>query len=251
MIGSITRRRNFFILDTQPCDNKVMLIKGRWKPTYLLSKNPKIRFWHRRLEYTSNTRVIEAPKLIDDINITIDKDQQEDRFSLNYKNDNKNPESSPISPIISTTTSTTTILLKIIKIIYLNVVKQLYNPCIESKHTKIVKYKKITSTTYKLQEIYVDLWGLHNLPSLLDRIYMAFLLNEFTYKSWVLLLQSKDKFFDVFKLWLPQAIICGEKLRCLQVDGGREFISTLLKNFCNKKDITIDYTASYLYQKTG
>ena len=73
LIGSITRRKNLFVLNTQTCDNKAMLIKGRRRLIYLLSKNSQIRLWHRWIEHISNTRVMEASKHTDDIDITIDK----------------------------------------------------------------------------------------------------------------------------------------------------------------------------------
>lgn len=98
-------------------------------------------------------------------------------------------------------------------------VEQLYNPCIESKHTKIVRHKKMTLTTHKLEEIHADLCKLHD-PSLLsERTHIDLLLNEFIYKLWILSFQSKDGFFDVFKLWLSRAEACGKKLRYLQTDG--------------------------------
>ena len=40
-----------------------------------------------------------------------------------------------------------------------NYVKQLCNPYIENKHTKIIKHKKMTPTTCKLQEIHTNSWG--------------------------------------------------------------------------------------------
>ena len=74
----------------------------------------------------------------------------------------------------------------------------------------------MTPTTRKLQDFYVELWEPHNLPSLSERTYVALFLNEYNRKSWILLLQSKDKFFDTFKLWLSYAKeTIGEKLRCL------------------------------------
>ena len=36
------------------------------------------------------------------------------------------------------------------------------------------------STNRNLQEIYTNLWGPHNLPSLSEKIYVGLLLNEFT-----------------------------------------------------------------------
>lgn len=36
-------------------------------------------------------------------------------------------------------------------------IKDLFDLCIKSKHTKIIRHKKMTLTTHKLQEIYPDL----------------------------------------------------------------------------------------------
>lgn len=84
----------------------------------------------------------------------------------------------------------------------------------------------MTPTTPKLKEIYADLWGPYNLSLLLRKTYIGLLFDKFIYKSWVLLLQSKDEFFNTFKLWLPYAKACGEKLECLQTNSRREFINT-------------------------
>ncbi len=67
-IGLATKRKNLFILNQIP--GKTMLIKGRGRPTYLLSKNLQIRLWHRRLGHASNVRVVGASKLIDGIEIS-------------------------------------------------------------------------------------------------------------------------------------------------------------------------------------
>lgn len=59
---------------------------------------------------------------------------------------------------------------------------ELCDACIESKHTRIVKSKRMTPTTRRLQEIHADLWGPHDLPSLSGRNYIALFLYEFTRK---------------------------------------------------------------------
>lgn len=128
-------------------------------------------------------------------------------------------------------------------------VEKLCDPCIESKHTKIIGYKKKTLTTRKLQEIYADLWELYNLLLLLEKIYIGLLFDKFTCKSWVLLLQSKEKFFDAFKLWLLQAKVYREKLGYLQADGRKKFVNAVLKSFCNKKGIMISYAAPYMHEE--
>lgn len=109
----------------------------------------------------SNVRVMEVFKLTDGIDIKIEESQQTQKepFSSDFEvdDDNKNSEPSLVSntpPALATT-----LLNKIISTgIDLNhSVEQLCDPCIESKYTKIVRYKKMTPTTHKLKEIYADL----------------------------------------------------------------------------------------------
>lgn len=85
----------------------------------------------------------------------------------------------------------------------------------------------------------------------LRKKYVALLLDEFTRKSWILLLRSKDEFFDVFKLWLPRAKTCGYKLDCLRSDDGGEFISAALQSFCQERGIKIGYAAPYMHDENG
>lgn len=61
------------------------------------------------------------------------------------------------------------------------------------------------------------------------------------------MLRSKDKFSDVFKLWLPWAESRENRLNCLQADSNGEFISVALKKFYNRKEIDIGYTVSYIH----
>ena len=72
IIGSATRRKNLFVLNTQLPLGKAILVKERGRPTYLLSKNPQIRLWHQQLGQASNARVIETSKLVNGIDIIID-----------------------------------------------------------------------------------------------------------------------------------------------------------------------------------
>lgn len=130
-------------------------------------------------------------------------------------------------------------------------IEQWYILCIKSKYIKIVRYKKMTLITHKLKEIHANLWKLYNPLLLLKKIYVGLLFNEFTYKSWILPLWSKDKFFNIFKLWLPCTEACKKKFKYLETNGIGEFISATLIRFYKKKSITIGYVASYMYKKTG
>ena len=187
VIGVATRKKNLFVLDTRSLSDKVMLVKGRGRPTYLLSKNPQIKLWHHRLGHALNARVIKASKLTNGIDITIKDDQQslEKCFSSDSEKDNEDNSSKPsldsvdIFPI-----PITTLLNKMTSTIdHDDSVKQLCDPCIENKYTKIIRHKRMTPIIHKFQEIHADLWGAHDLPSLSRRTYVGLLLNKFTRKS--------------------------------------------------------------------
>ena len=59
IIGSATRKRNLFILDTST-PLKTILVRDRGRPTYLLNSNPQIRLWYRRIGHASNTSVVQV-----------------------------------------------------------------------------------------------------------------------------------------------------------------------------------------------
>ena len=136
----------------------MMLIKGQGRPTYLLSKNSQIRLWHRRLGYTSNTKVVEPSKLNNGIDIIIEDDLLIENLSSDSEIDNKdkckdlgqifttNNEHERLSPLIAIINNSDN-----------DEIEKLYNPCSENMHIKTVRYKKMTPTTRKLQEIHADL----------------------------------------------------------------------------------------------
>lgn len=49
-----------------------MIVQEKDQPIYFQSQNLQIRLWHRRFGYTSNTRIIGALKLVDDIDLDED-----------------------------------------------------------------------------------------------------------------------------------------------------------------------------------
>ena len=110
-LGVANRHKNLFVLETGS-KAKAMLVKGRGRPTYLLSKNPQIRLWHRRLGHASNARIVEASKLTDGIDITIEEGQQiqEEPFSSDSEVDDEDENSEP-SPVGNTPPVPATTLL--------------------------------------------------------------------------------------------------------------------------------------------
>lgn len=61
-------------------------------------------------------------------------------------------------------------------------IKDFYNIYIKSKYTKIIKHKAMTLKIQKLEEIYANIWGSHDLLFILRKIYIDLLLDKYTKK---------------------------------------------------------------------
>lgn len=105
----------------------------------------------------------------------------------------------------------------------------------------VYKQKPITSIHKKLEEIYVSFWEPHNLAFLSKSIYAAILICKKIKKILILYFCSKDKFIDIFQVWLSKfenESNCIMKTFC--VDNRKEFISIKLKIFCEKKILLLN-----------
>lgn len=87
VIGSVQRQKNFFVFDIKNESDRLMIAKGKGRPTYLLSKDPQVRLWHRRFGHASNVRIVQASKLVDGIKLSTEDplplNKQE--FRLRYR----------------------------------------------------------------------------------------------------------------------------------------------------------------------
>lgn len=120
----------------------IMIVKGKGHPNYLLSQNSQIRLWHRRLGHASNAKVIQASMSVNVISLGEVSKRWVALLRLRERRESDTKE-----PIV------------INKATDASVEAKLWNVCIESKHTRIVKSKKLTPTTQRPQEIGADLWG--------------------------------------------------------------------------------------------
>lgn len=132
----------------------------------------------------------------------IEESQQiwKEPFSFNSEIKNKDNNSEP--SLVNNTFPTLAIML-LNKVTHISInpcksIKQLCNPCIESKYIRIVRHKNMTLITYKLEEIYADLWRPQNLFSRLRKTYVGLFFHKFIYKSWILFFGSKNKFLNWF-----------------------------------------------------
>lgn len=255
-IAQARRDRNLFILDLAT-PNKAMQVTGRGRPTHLVSKNKRVRVWHRRFVHASNARIIRAPKLLTgmgDFNKEYDpteiySDSEQPSSDNDDAADLDQPDTTQTDQLPATSNTAMSSLLTTPD----NDFDSLCTPCIASKQTRVVvQNKAMTKAKEKLDEVHVDLWGPHYPPSLSGKTYAAILVDANMRKSWVAYLRSKDEFVDAFQVWLPVVENqCSKSMKVLRADGGGEFISAKLKDFCDKKGITIKYAAPYMHEENG
>ncbi len=263
-IAHAKRDRNLFILDlaaarkVMQVNTQAMITTRQGRPMYLVSRVKKVCIWHRRFGHVSNTRVIWVSKLLtemgdfsenyDPVEIYSDFKASELEESLDSP-DLINNDSTNADTAIETQHGR---LMKASKITDSDF-DEIYEPYMESKQTRVVRrYKPMIPAEEKLEEVHVDLWWSHDLPSLSGSVYAAILICEKTRKSWVLYLRSKDKFVDTFQNWLPKIEIeSGQLMKTLRIDRGREFISIKLKGFCDKKSIALKYATPYRHEENG
>lgn len=161
------------------------------RPTHFISQSKFFCLWHQRLVYMSNARVVRASKLTDGINL-----------------DNKNKEYNPVKIFIDSNKSNVSdektpkhiVLVCQTRVKNVDTLDKLYQPCIESKVTGVVRHNKsMIVIKDKLEEVHTNLYGLHNLLLQLRSTYIATLMCEHTTKTWPLYLHRKDNFVDVFQ----------------------------------------------------
>lgn len=137
---------------------------GRGRPTHFISKNKKIRIWHRRFGHVSNARVVKTSKLVDGIDLDrnkynftevfIDSDTKDKNDTINLDNSFNLDFPCTAVKFIANATVTKQETPSSSNTFAFN---QLYNPCIGSKLTSIVICNKpITPTKKKLEEVYAD-----------------------------------------------------------------------------------------------
>lgn len=58
----------------------------------------------------------------------------------------------------------------------------------------------MTPANEKPEEVYADLWGLHDPPLRSNNAYAVIFMYKHTRKTWTLYLRTKNKFIDVFQV---------------------------------------------------
>lgn len=158
VIAQAKRHRNLFILDraipeTMMKVRNLAMATGRGRPTHLVSKNKKVRIWHRRLGHASNARVIRASKLVDGIDI---KDNEYDPTEVFIDSDTEDDDDTSGTPIVSGPTAPPELAASASETN--SVFDHICGPCVGSKSTRVViRNKSMTPTRERLEEVHADL----------------------------------------------------------------------------------------------
>lgn len=138
-----------------------MAITRQNQPIHLVNQNKHIRFWYCQLAHFSNTRVVSALKLINNIDLNNNNKKCIPAKVLIDLNDSDISELlDPEKPLIQFFLAKT-ILTKVVRQIKTknsNVFNKLCILCVESKSTWIIRHNKsMTAITNKLEEVHTDL----------------------------------------------------------------------------------------------
>ncbi len=225
IIAHAKRKWNLFTLDlatpNQAMTAKAIAIRGKSRPTHLVSRNKQIQRRHQPLAYVSNVGVVKASKLVDVVDLDPDNkkydpaklfiDSNNSDNSKASANENVLPVDKAWDSVFLEPVSVSTIPLKTTILgsdsVHLtkknnenDVLNKLFTPCVGSKSTWVIRQNKsMKPTTNKREEVHMDLWGPHDLPPQSGSVYAAILMYEHTRKTWTLYLQGKDDFVDVFQ----------------------------------------------------
>lgn len=104
----------------------------------------------------------------------------------------------------------------------------------------------------KLEKMHINLQNPYNSLSFSDSTYVLILACKKLQKTWVLYLQLKNKFVDVFQISLfkvENKSKCSLKTFCTNGEG--EFISIKLGVFYKNREIALKYAVLYIYEENG
>ena len=98
-----------------------------------------------------------------------------------------------------------------------------------------------------LDIIHSDVCGKMSTPSIGNYLYYATFIDDYSRKTWIYMLKSKNEVFDKFVEFKASIEnLSGRNIKVLRMDNGGEYTSNEFKNFCKgegiKRELTTPYT---------
>jgi hypothetical protein len=126
------------------------------------------------------------------------------------------------------------------------------NGCAQGKNIKNPFPKRDIKVEGVLEVIHSDLCGPMSSTSISGYVYYVYFIDDYSCKTWVYFLKSKDEVFNKFEE--SKALIenlSKRKIKILRSDNGGEYTSKEFENFCKDVEIKRELTTPYNPQKNG
>jgi len=124
--------------------------------------------------------------------------------------------------------------------------------CILGKHQRDSFPNFESRVKGHLDLVHTDLCGPMQTPSIGGSLYFLTFIDYFSRKTWIYFFKKKSETFSKFKEF--QAFVEKQSYRSIKIlrsDGGGEYDSNELTNYCKKQGITRQYTTRYNPQQNG
>jgi transposase InsO family protein len=126
------------------------------------------------------------------------------------------------------------------------------NGCAQGKNIKNPFPKRNSKAEGVLELIHSDVYGLMSLSSISGYVYYVSFIDDYSRKTWVYFLKSKDEVFNKFKEFKSLIENLSErKIKILRSDNGGEYTSKEFVNFCKHVGIKRELTTPYNPQQNG
>jgi transposase InsO family protein len=100
--------------------------------------------------------------------------------------------------------------------------------------------------------VHLDVCGPMTLSSLGGFLYYVTFIDDFSWKTWIYFIKTKDEVFSRFQEFKAQVEnLTGKKIKFLRTDNGGEYTSKDFNDFCKKERINRKLTVPYNPQQNG
>ena len=129
---------------------------------------------------------------------------------------------------------------------------QLCEACIFGKNHRIPFVKEHWHAKFPLELVRTDVCGPMNISSVGGNKYFLTFIDDFSRKTWIYALKSKDEVFHCFKIF--KAFVEREsdrQIKMVRSDGGGEYKSNEFKRHCEELGLQHNITCPYTPQHNG
>ena len=129
---------------------------------------------------------------------------------------------------------------------------QLCEACIFGKNHRIPFVKEPWRAKFHLELVHTDVCGPMNISSVGGNKYFLTFIDDFSRKTWIYVLKSKDEVFHCFKIF--KAFVEREsdrQIKMVRSDGGGEYKSNEFKRHCEELGLQHNITCPYTPQHNG